>query len=121
MTCSLPVDFSPPNQPLHPTLTPPLHLPLLWAVKKLGITFASWLRSLEDRRKEKKRKYEFVDPAAAGIDRALAVGVQNPKLGALMLLDRLADRLDLERPRRAALLSRAAKEALAESFPSNRA
>lgn len=63
----------------------------------------------------------LVDPAAAGIDRALAVGVQNPKLGALMLLDRLADRLDLERPRRAALLSRAAREALAESFPSNRA
>lgn len=62
----------------------------------------------------------LVDPAAAGIDRALAVAVRNPKRGALMLLDRLADRLDLERPRRAALLSRAAKEALTESFPSTR-
>ncbi|MGH1346015.1 MAG: transglutaminase domain-containing protein [Nannocystales bacterium] len=63
----------------------------------------------------------LVDPAAPGIESALAVSARSPKRGALMLLDRLADRLDLERPRRAALLSRAAKEALAESFPSTRA
>lgn len=62
----------------------------------------------------------LVDPAAPGIERALEVGARNPKLGALMLLDRLADRLDLERPRRAALLGRAAKEALIESFPASR-
>jgi hypothetical protein len=59
----------------------------------------------------------LVDPSAPGISRALEVGQRAPALGALMLLDRLADRLDLERPRRAALLSRAANEALSESFP----
>ncbi|MBV1861814.1 MAG: ATP-binding protein [Nannocystaceae bacterium] len=63
----------------------------------------------------------LVDPRAPGIERALEVSVRSPKRGALMLLDRLADQLDLERPRRAALLSRAAKEALAESFPPSRA
>lgn len=62
----------------------------------------------------------LVDPSAPGIQRALTVSDRSPKMGALMLLDRLADRLDLERPRRAALLSRAAKDALAESFPSSR-
>ena len=59
----------------------------------------------------------LVDPSAPGIARAVEAGTRAPRLGALMLLDRLADRLDLERPRRAALLSRAAKDALSESFP----
>lgn len=59
----------------------------------------------------------LVDPASPGIARAVEAGQRAPRLGALMLLDRLAERLDLERPRRAALLSRAAKDALSESFP----
>jgi hypothetical protein len=60
----------------------------------------------------------LVDPTSPGIARAIEMSQRAPKLGALMLLDRLSDRLDLERPRRAALLSRAAKDALTESFPS---
>lgn len=59
----------------------------------------------------------LVDPTSPGIACAVEAGQRAPRLGALMLLDRLADRLDLERPRRAALLSRAAKDALSESFP----
>lgn len=59
----------------------------------------------------------LVDPTSPGIAHAVEAGQRAPHVGALMLLDRLADRLDLERPRRAALLSRAAKDALSESFP----
>ena len=59
----------------------------------------------------------LVDPASPGIARAVELSQRAPKLGALMLLDRLADRLDLEGPRRAALLGRAAHDALAESLP----
>lgn len=60
----------------------------------------------------------LVDPTSPGIARAIEIAQRAPKLGALMLLDRLSDRLDLDRPRRAALLGRAAKDALEESFPS---
>ncbi len=59
----------------------------------------------------------LISPTSPGIGRALTVAERSPKLGALMLLDRLAERLDLERPRRAALLTHAASEALTESFP----
>jgi len=65
----------------------------------------------------KAARIVIVDPVSPNIARALEMAKRAPHLGALMLLDQLADRLDLERPRRARLLSQAAKDALSESFP----
>ncbi len=61
----------------------------------------------------------LVDPSSPNIAHALTMADRAPKLGGLLLLDSLAERLDLERDRRAPLLSQAAKDALLESFPTS--
>ncbi|MEM6291159.1 MAG: transglutaminase domain-containing protein [Myxococcota bacterium] len=59
----------------------------------------------------------LLDPFSPGIAQATETAKRAPKLGTLMLLDLLADRLDLDATRRARLLSDAAEQALLESFP----
>ncbi len=67
-------------------------------------------------RQHRGARMVLVDPTSPNAAAALALAARSPKLGALMLLDGLAERLDLERERRAPLLSDAAKDALLESF-----